>query len=190
MSLNMELDTTERKSEVKGYWIIITATNTKFLLCVSHGIKNSLHIFTGSLQYILIIPIFFTQGLQKGLKCRSVLKACSHCWWRRKCTPFQCSCLEEPGVLLSMGSHRVGHDWGNLACMYALEKEMTTHSSILAWRIPWMEEPGGLPSRGSHRVGHNWSDLAAAAVFVGNPGPEIKRKIFRKRVQVGDIFMY
>ena len=40
-----------------------------------------------------------------------------------------------------------------------LEKEMTTHSSILAWSIPWTEEPGRLLSRG-HRVGHDWSDLA------------------------------
>ena len=46
---------------------------------------------------------------------------------------------------------------------HALEKEMATHSSILAWRIPGMEEPGGLPSMGSHRVGHDWSNLAAAA---------------------------
>ena len=37
---------------------------------------------------------------------------------------------------------------------YALEKEMATHSSILAWRIPGTVEPGGLPSVGSHRVGH------------------------------------
>ena len=37
----------------------------------------------------------------------------------------------------------------------ALEKEMATHSSILAWRIPWMEEPGGLQSTGSQRVGHD-----------------------------------
>ena len=36
-----------------------------------------------------------------------------------------------------------------------LEKEMATHSSILAWRIPWAEEPGGLQSTGSQRVGHN-----------------------------------
>ena len=47
---------------------------------------------------------------------------------------------------------------------HALEKEMATHSSVLAWRIPGMAEPGGLPSVGSHRVGHNWSNLAAAAV--------------------------
>ena len=47
---------------------------------------------------------------------------------------------------------------------HALEKEMATHSSVLAWRIPWTVEPGGLPSMGSHRVGRVWSDLAAAAV--------------------------
>ena len=46
---------------------------------------------------------------------------------------------------------------------HALEKEMATHSSILAWRIPGTEKPGGLPSMGSHRVGHGWSDLPAAA---------------------------
>ena len=45
---------------------------------------------------------------------------------------------------------------------HALEKEMATHSSVLAWRIPGTGEPGGLPSMGSHRVGHDWSDLAAA----------------------------
>ena len=37
-----------------------------------------------------------------------------------------------------------------------LEKVMATHSSILAWRIPWTEEPGGLQSMGLQRVGHNW----------------------------------
>ena len=46
---------------------------------------------------------------------------------------------------------------------HALKKAMATHSSVLAWKIPWMEEPGGLQSMGSHRVGHDWSDLAAAA---------------------------
>ena len=43
------------------------------------------------------------------------------------------------------------------------EKAMATHSSTLAWKMPWMEEPGGLQSMGSHRVRHDWSDLAAAA---------------------------
>ena len=48
---------------------------------------------------------------------------------------------------------------------HTLQKEMATHASILAWRIPGMGEPGGLPSMGSHRVGHDWSDLAAAGSF-------------------------
>ena len=48
------------------------------------------------------------------------------------------------------------------AHFYALEKEMATHSSVVAWRIPGTEEPGRRPSMGLHRVGHDWSDLAAA----------------------------
>ena len=49
---------------------------------------------------------------------------------------------------------------------HALEKEMATHSSVLAWRIPGTGEPGGLPSMGSHRVRHDWSDWAAAAALI------------------------
>ena len=85
-------------------------------------------------------------------------------------------------VLLAGKSHRrrslVGcSPWGReeldtteqlhfLFHFHALEKEMATHSGILAWRIPGTGEPGGLPSMGSHRVGHDWSDLAAAAFTV------------------------
>ena len=47
---------------------------------------------------------------------------------------------------------------------HALEKEMATHSSVLAWKIPGMGECGGLPSLGSHRVGHDWSDLVVVEV--------------------------
>ena len=51
----------------------------------------------------------------------------------------------------------------------AFEKEMATHSSILAWRIPGTGEPGGLPSIVLHRVGHDGSDLtAAAAAYTAN----------------------
>ena len=82
---------------------------------------------------------------------------------RRNGNPLRYSFLEEPSGLLSTGSHRVGNNWSDLASMHALEKEMATHSSNLAWRIPGMEELGGLPSMGSHRVRHDWSDLAAAA---------------------------
>ena len=48
------------------------------------------------------------------------------------------------------------HIWTHMHITFAfLEKEMTTHSSILAWRIPWTEEPGGLQSMGSQRAGHD-----------------------------------
>ena len=53
---------------------------------------------------------------------------------------------------------------------HALEKEMATHSSVLAWRIPGTGEPGGLWSMGLHRVGQDWSDLAAAA-GIHQPAP-------------------
>ena len=58
---------------------------------------------------------------------------------------------------------------------HALEKEMATHSSVLAWGIPGMAEPGGLPSMGSHRVRHDWRDLAAAAPapFIMSPSTGI-----------------
>ena len=45
---------------------------------------------------------------------------------------------------------------------HALEKEMATHSSVLAWRTPGTGEPGGLPSMGSHRVGHDSSDSSSS----------------------------
>ena len=48
---------------------------------------------------------------------------------------------------------------------HALEKEMATHSSVLAWRIPGTGEPGGLPSMGSHRVRHDWGNLAAGTLL-------------------------
>ena len=57
---------------------------------------------------------------------------------------------------------RWGSDTTERLHFHALEKEMATHSNVLAWRIPGMGEPGGLPSMGLHRVGHDWSDLAEA----------------------------
>ena len=48
--------------------------------------------------------------------------------------------------------------------LHALEKEMATHSTVLAWRIPGTGEPDGLPSQGLHRVGHDWSNLAACSL--------------------------
>ena len=59
---------------------------------------------------------------------------------------------------------------------HALEKEMATHSSVLAWRIPGTGEAGGLPSMGSQRVGHDLSDLAAAVMLHG-----LTRRAYRQR---------
>ena len=61
--------------------------------------------------------------------------------------------MEEPGGLQSMGS--LESDTTERLHFHALEKEMATHSSVLAWRIPGTGESGGLPSMGSHRVGHD-----------------------------------
>ena len=86
-------------------------------------------------------------------------------------TPLQCSCLENPmdGGAWWAAVHGVANSRTRLSDftftfhLHTLEKEMATHSGVLAWRIPGTGEPGGLPSVGSHRVGHDWSDLAAAA---------------------------
>ena len=83
-------------------------------------------------------------------------------------TPLQYSCLENS---MGRGVHGVAKSRTRLSdftftfLFHALEKEMATHSSVLAWRIPGTAEPGGLLSMGSHRVGHEdtRSDLAAAA---------------------------
>ena len=84
-------------------------------------------------------------------------------------TPLQYSCLANPmdGGAWWAAVHGVARSPTWLSSFtftfhfHALEKEMATHSSVLAWRIPGTGEPGGLLSMGSHRVGHDWSDLAA-----------------------------
>ena len=78
-------------------------------------------------------------------------------------TPLQYSCLENPmdGGAWWAAVHGVTKSRTRLSDftftfhLHALEKEMATHSSVLAWRIPGMGEPVGLPSMGSHRVGHD-----------------------------------
>ena len=78
-------------------------------------------------------------------------------------TPLQCSCLENPMEREASWAavHGVAKSQTRLSdftftfYFHALEKEVATHSSVLAWRIPGMGEPGGLSSMGSHRVGHD-----------------------------------
>ena len=86
-------------------------------------------------------------------------------------TPLQHSCLDNPmdggawwAAVHGVTSSRTWlSDFTFTFHVHALEEEMATHSSVLAWRIPGTGEPGGLPSMGLHRVGHDWNDLAAAA---------------------------
>ena len=78
-------------------------------------------------------------------------------------TPLQYSCLENPmgrgawwAAVHGVAKSRTGlSDFTFTFHFHALEKEMATHSSVLAWRIPGTGEPGGLPSMGSHKVGHD-----------------------------------
>ena len=82
------------------------------------------------------------------------------CFGEGNGTPPQYSCLENPldGGAWQAAVHGVAKSWTQLSDFtftfhfHALEKEMATHSSVLAWRIPGMREPGGLMSMGSHRV--------------------------------------
>ena len=101
-------------------------------------------------------------------------------------TPLQYSCLENPmdwgpwwAAVPGVAKSRTRlSDFPFTFHFHALEKEMATHSSALAWRIPGMGEPGGLPSLGLHRVGHDWTDLAAAAAETSKFSNKITRVIF------------
>ena len=138
--------------------------------CIVHAILQA-----RILEWVdpLLQGTFPTQGSNPGLPhCRRILYQLSH-----QGSPY---ILIYIPVLLPGKSHGqrslVGcSPWGRWESdtteqlhfhFHALEEEMATHSSVLAWRIPGTAGPGGLPSMGSHRVGHDWSDLAAAAVIL------------------------
>ena len=116
--------------------------------------------------------VFLTDALRyKASQVAQTIK-CLPAIWETNGTPLQYSCLENPmdrgawwaavhGV--AEGRTRLS-DFTFTFHFHALEKEMATHSSVLAWRISGTEEPGGLLSMGSHRVGHAWSNLAAGLI--------------------------
>ena len=116
-----------------------------------------------------IISIFSSSDKNPTCQCRRCKRGGRDPWvgeipWRKKRQPTP--------VFLPEESHEPdGSDCKESACMPetqvqslgqkdCLEKGMAPHSSILAWRIPWIEEPVGLKSKGWQRVGHNWRDLA------------------------------
>ena len=107
---------------------------------------------------ILTVPTVTHLGSVYSVQFSSVAQSCP-----TLCDPMNCSTPGLPAV------HGVTEGWTRLSDFtftfhfHALEKEMATQSSVLAWRMPGTGEPCGLPSMGSHRVRHYWSDLAAAA---------------------------
>ena len=111
-------------------------------------------------------------------------------------TPLQYSCLENPmdggawwAAVHGFAKSRTWlSDFTFTFHFHALEKEMATHSRVLAWRIPGTEEPSGLPSMGLHRVGHNWSDLAAVAA--ATMFMNIKMTILTKLIYTFDRTLY
>ena len=116
-------------------------------------------------DYVYMLPCYYLFQL--------VENSSTVCWFLEKAmASLQYSSLENPmdGGAWWAAVHGVAEGWTRLSDFtltfhfHALEKEMATHSSVLAWRIPGTGEPGGLLSVGSYRVGHDWSDLAAAVL--------------------------
>ena len=123
-------------------------------------------VFIASLSYSVMIISSFVYFLWKAcnpLKGSSFVSFTIVCLGEGNGNPLQHSCLENPmdGGAWWAEVHGVVKNRTRLSDftftfhIHALEKEMATHSSVLAWRIPGTGEPGGLPSMGSHRVGHD-----------------------------------
>ena len=134
-------------SFLKDYFL---GYNSKF------GLNKIFHFFLSIDWLIFHQQYVFSYTHRNTLRCTCVL---------------QYSCLENP---MDRGAWKAavhgiteGQTWLSdftfIFHFHALEKEMATPSSVLAWRMPGTGEPGGLPSMGSHRVRHDWSDLEAAA---------------------------
>ena len=137
----------------------------------SHGIYLHLDTHTLSSRHIRILwscSPGMPDWTMDAHHC-SVIKSCLTLCDPMNCStpgngiPLQYSCLENPmdGGAWWAAVHGIVKSQTRLSDVtftfhfHALEKEMATHSSVLAWRIPGTGEPGGLPSMGSHRVGHN-----------------------------------
>ena len=144
---------------------ILAHVNSQFSQHHYWKVFSSLSILASHVKYYL----------SNMLGCTSGLKILSH-WFVCLYTstigegngnPLQYSCLENPmdGGAWWAAVHGVAKgrtrlsDFTFIFHFHALEKEMATHSSVLAWRIPGLGEPGGLPSMGLHRVRYDWSDL-------------------------------
>ena len=123
--------------------------------------------------------VYLHNGYQQKLQ-TSTFSSCSlkQVYSHTLLSPYLCYGLESLASLINNNWLETRREiqvrlcWGPCCTFHfpALEKEMATHSNVLAWRIPGTVEPGGLPSMGSHRVRHDWSDLAAAAAAAVSKG--------------------
>ena len=129
--------------------------NSKCLLCLHKYFLITLNLSTiKSKLYFLSASFYNPYSFQHLLH---------HKFGEGNGTPLQYSCLENPvdGGAWQAAVPGVAKGWTQLSDFtftfhfHALEKEMATHSSVLAWRVPGTGEPSGLPSTGSHRVGHD-----------------------------------
>ena len=129
--------------------------------------KTKLQVYLRIFNHLVLqtdecLALFFSMCLH-DTQAQSFLKSCIGEFGEGSGTPLQYSCLENPmdGGAWQAAVHGVTKSWTRLSDFtftfhfHALEKEMATHSRVLAWRIPGMGEPGGLQSMGSHRVGHD-----------------------------------
>ena len=131
-----------------------------------------LYWFLSEKECIYLHVYMYVYQLKQFLKWLYIdIRINSEIWFTKgNGTPLQYCCLENPmdGGAWWAAVHRVAKSQTRLSDFtftfhfHALEKEMATHSSVLAWRISWTEKPGRLQSMGLHKVGHNWSDFAAA----------------------------
>ena len=146
---------------ILGVYILFYTGVYTFLYCYIIKVKKKkemsiFHISIWNRKCLFILFPLFNQNVCFLLSCMST-------FGEGNGIPLQYSCLEnsmdrgawEAAVHgVAEGRTRLS-DFTFTSHFCALEKEMATHSSVLAWRIPGMGEPGGLPFMGSHRVGHD-----------------------------------
>ena len=125
---------------------------------VSFLLKFWFFNFTLFCQFWNLASVSPTSGHSHALRCYFILGVYLRMWVLAN--SFSCRLLWVASLVVQRVK-RLPAMWEtwvqSLGWEDPLEKEMTTHSSTLAWKIPWMEEPGRLQSMGSQRVGHDWA---------------------------------
>ena len=134
-------------------------------------VTNNIYFILEIKQLQISLVEIYISWLRDSKEIKSIYVVLAQLLGEGNGTPLQYCCLEKPmdGGAWWAAVHWVAKSQTRLSDFtftfpfHALEKEMATHSSVLAWRIPGTGEPGRLQSMGSHRVRHDWSDLAPAA---------------------------